>query len=173
MALELAPKLGVGPVELAEVAMELLERGLGYWTLEEADGVAAAALAALAGLESRGFDDLELEARIRGQWATVLQGQGRADDAIRELQEHIDRLADGGPTPGRALLLARLGWVTWRSGSAADSIPILERALDEARAVGARNVEAWAVHELGSRAFADRPRRRGRDPGQAEHGARP
>jgi len=149
VALELALKLGIGPVEHAEVAMELLERGLGYWTLEEADVVAAAALVGLAGLETRAFDDLELESRIRGSWAMVLQGLGRADDAIRALQEHIDRLADGGPTPGRALLLARLGWVTWRSGSAADSIPILERALDEARAVGARNVEAWAVHELG------------------------
>ena len=149
VALELAPKLGVGPVERAEVAMEFLERGLGYWTLEEADGVSATALAGLDGLEradSRTSSWRRGSGRA-GPWCC----RARAGPTTRSAscESRSTAWSDGGPTPGRALLLARLGWVTWRSARAADSIPILERALEEARAVGAQTVEAWALHELG------------------------
>jgi hypothetical protein len=61
----------------------------------------------------------------------------------------LERHGDGPPSGARARLLLRKGWVIWRAGRPLEAVPILERAVAEAREAGDRSVEAWALHDLG------------------------
>src|SRR5437762_2979377 len=93
-------------------------------------------------------DDEQLVGRLRAAAAFHLYNLGRVDDARKVLRTGIEVLEGGPPSQARALLLSRLGWTYWRGGPVPESRPYLERALQEARQVGDRRVEAWTLHEL-------------------------
>jgi tetratricopeptide (TPR) repeat protein len=159
LAWDQARRLDRPPRERAELAREYLEATRGHESMDVAHSVAADAIALLDGLPDDGADDLELAARVRALEASNLVTLERYDEAAAVLLEGIQRLEPGPPTPGRAALLARLGWVFWRGHRMADAPSILERAIREARATGAADAERWAIHELGvTMAFAGKGR---------------
>lgn len=62
----------------------------------------------------------------------------------------ITDLQPGPPTPARAALLNRLGWISWRRGQVEDAVPILERAIEEATVTGDATTGRWSTANLGS-----------------------
>ena len=135
--------------ERAEVAHEYLDATRGHEPMDVALGVATEAIGLLESLPDQNPDDLELEARLRALAAVHLVTLERYDDAADVILEGVGRLEPGPATPGRARLLARLGWVYWRGHRIADAPAVLERAIEEARATGSADAERWALHELG------------------------
>ncbi|MBA2571246.1 MAG: hypothetical protein H0V04_08715, partial [Chloroflexi bacterium] len=149
VALEGAVKLDLSARERATIALEFLERGDGYWSIDEAEPIARDAIAAISQIIDPTSEDRHLEASIRAQYASVVQLVNRTDEARRILTDMLDRLDREPPSAARAMLLSRLGWSLWRWGPIREAGPVLERALADARAVGASQQERWALHELG------------------------
>ncbi|MDQ3881195.1 MAG: hypothetical protein M3295_09010, partial [Chloroflexota bacterium] len=148
LAWDQARRLDRPPRERAEVAREYLEASRGQESIDVAHGVAVEAISLLEGLPDADVDDLELEARLRALDGILLVTLHRFDEAEAVMEGGIGRLA-GPPSPGRATLLARLGWAYWRGERVADAPDVLRRAIDEARESGDAEAERWAIHELG------------------------
>ncbi|HSH22275.1 MAG TPA: AAA family ATPase, partial [Candidatus Caenarcaniphilales bacterium] len=148
VALDQARRLPLPPLERAQIALQYLDVAITSERIDEAMAVGREAAELLRPIAA---DDeaLSLLGRIQGHVAFFVYGTGKADEARDLLQEALAQLEDRGPTAARATLLWRLGWVTWRAFSAAEAVPILERAVNEARATGAAHTERRAVHDLG------------------------
>jgi class 3 adenylate cyclase/tetratricopeptide (TPR) repeat protein len=149
IALDLAQSLQLPALERARAAAAFLQFGSGNYQREEAAAIGEAAIALMEGVTAHTAESDALEAEIRSDWAWVLLGQGRAKEARASLEKQLARLEAGEPSETRAWLLARIGWLSWRIGPAESGRPYLDRALSEARSVGSRRVEAWALHDLG------------------------
>ena len=75
-----------------------------------------------------------------------------ARNAFREGHRHLARAlerADAAPTPARARALSGAGWLAHLQGDREVAAPLMTEALAVARAVGDREVEALALHDLG------------------------
>lgn len=155
LAWDQARRLDRPPRERAQLAREYLEATRGHESMDVSAAVATEAIVLLDGLSGHGSDDRELEAQLRALAAINLVQLERHEEAAAICLEGVRRLEPGPPTPGRAALLARLGWVYWRGSRIADAPAVLERAIEEARATGAAEAERWAIHDLGiTRSFS-------------------
>ena len=109
----------------------------------------AAAIDGLQELPERTAADVQLLAGLREQRGRALYEAGDADAARDLLLAAIADLEPGPPSAARAALLDRLGWTSWRAGRVAEAVPILERAIAEARACSSEPTLRWATHNLG------------------------
>jgi len=78
--------------------------------------------------------DEQLLARLRSVQGVARYDIGDVDGARALLREGVAALEPGSPSPGRARLLASLGWTYWRGGPVEEAAPWLERAVQEAEA---------------------------------------
>ncbi len=158
LAVDLARKLGVSVRELAQVAVEYGQ--IAWETSDPADleAVLPSVMDDLLAIPDRTAEDQQLLARLRDIRALAKFDLGEVDEARRLAREGIAELEPGPPTAGRAGLLVRLGWTYWRAGPVDEAVPILERAIEEARASGSSEALRLATHDLGvALAFLDRP----------------
>jgi class 3 adenylate cyclase len=149
VALDIADRLELEPLERARAARAFVAHGIGYWPFDEAERVGTMGLAAIDELADRDAEVTELEATIAGTLAYVLLNLDRVSEGRAVIEERLERLDRDGPSGQRAWLRSRLGWLIWRAVSPAAALPILEEALAESRATGDRRAEAWSLHELG------------------------
>ena len=157
LELDLASKLDVPTREIARLTFAWAD--VAWETIEpaEREAVLAPAIAELEELDDRTADDDQLLAQLRDHRSNALYDAGDVEGARRLARDGIAALEPGPPTSGRALLLGRLGWTYWRAGPIEDSLPLLERALAEARASGSPDIERWVMHDLGvANSFLDR-----------------
>jgi class 3 adenylate cyclase/tetratricopeptide (TPR) repeat protein len=96
-----------------------------------------------------GLDATRLRAAIEAYLVPALYEAGRVDEARARVTETLAALEPLGPSSVRADLLRILGWLEWRGGELRRALEPLERAIAEARVVGADRVERWATHDLG------------------------
>ncbi|MEP6639634.1 MAG: adenylate/guanylate cyclase domain-containing protein, partial [Chloroflexota bacterium] len=94
-------------------------------------------------------EDRQARARLQGALAEALLETNRIETAQATLHDGIAALEPGPPTRGRADLLRVLGWTMWRAGTPSAAVPILERAVTEARATDSDEALRWALHDLG------------------------
>jgi class 3 adenylate cyclase/tetratricopeptide (TPR) repeat protein len=148
VATDQARRLGLPVRERAALAEEFFEGSSGSIAFEEVHIVLDEALGLMAASSDRTADDEQLDGRLRAADAFHLFNLTRIDEARRLLRSGIAALEGGPPTHARAWQLSRLGWTYWRGGPVPEAVPLLERALAEAREIGDRRVEAWTLHEL-------------------------
>ncbi len=148
LAVDQATILEMPVRERAALAEEFYLGTLGNVPVERLLAALEDAIRLLEGLPDRTGDDDQLLGRLRAQSSHCLLNLERVEEARAVLRAGIAAL-EGEPTSARALLRARLGWTYWRAGPVAEARPPLELAVDEARAVGASDVERWAIHDLG------------------------
>ena len=157
LAVDLARKLQVPAREMADLAQEYADVAWENADARERDAVLAAAIDGLQALPDRTAADTQLLAGLRGQRGQALYEAGEADAARDLLLLGIADLEPGPPTAARAALLDRLGWTCWRAGRVEEAVPILERAIAEARACSSGPTLRWATHNLGAAlAFLER-----------------
>lgn len=148
LAVDQARRLGLPARERARLAEECAQA---VWTgVEGAQRAAilAAAIDGLLALPHRDADDGQQVARLRSYLGSALCDQGDVNGARAELTAAIADREPGPPTPGRAQLLNTLGWTYWRAGPVAEAVPLLERAIAEAEAIGHARTLRWATHDL-------------------------
>jgi class 3 adenylate cyclase len=149
IGLEQARKLELDPLERAHIALEYLDVAI---TSEPTEESLAVGRRAAEELEATGRDDdeaLAVLSRLQAHVGFFTYGMGLPDEARALLEAALRRVEEGPPSQARAHLLWRLGWLTWRAFSPADAVPILQRAVADARAAGAPDTERLAVHDLG------------------------
>ena len=143
-ALRLAERTGVPDAERAEIARALTRASFGTRPNEETDW---ACRTALASFEAAGD---ELGAGWAQSWLVlILFQQGREDEALATGQRAVERLEPFGETPELAGALRQLGQFHWRRGSSAEADACLRRAVAMAGRVGATDVRAAAMQDLG------------------------
>ena len=158
LGVDLARKLGASAREIAQVTFEYANLALETSDPADCEAVLSLAMADLLSVPDRTPEDEQLVARLREVRVRVKFDLGEVDAARRIAREGIAELEPGPPTAGRAGLLVRLGWTYWRGGPVEDAVPILERAIEEARASGSAEMLRLATHDLGvALAFLDRP----------------
>jgi class 3 adenylate cyclase/tetratricopeptide (TPR) repeat protein len=148
IAVDEARRLALPPSERAGLAEEFFEGTHGGAELASGTAILAEAVGLLENLDDRDDATEQLLGRLRAAVA-FWQFNDDVDAARAVLGTGIAALEGGPPTRARALLLARLGWTYWRAGPTEDALPLLRRAIDEARASDAPDVERLALHELG------------------------
>ncbi len=157
LAIAQAAKLRVGPREIAALADEYARA---EWTAgdpADREAVMANATAGLLALPDPTPADEQLLASLRSVQGVARYETGDVDGARALLREGITALEPGPPSPGRAKLLAFLGWTYWRAGPVEQATPWLERAVHEAEASAGAETLRWAKHDLGvSYAFLGR-----------------
>lgn len=149
VAVDEARRLDVAPRERAALAEVFARDAAGAVPSADALEVALEAIGLLTAIPVSTPEDDDLLARLRARAGYCLLDLDRVEEARAILREGIESLAGRPPTAGRALLLSRLGWTYWRAAPLSAARPVLEQAIDEARAAGAADVERWALHELG------------------------
>ena len=150
LAVDLARTLQVPPREMATLAREYAEVAWENSDAREREAVLAAAIDGLQALPDRTAADVELLAGLREQRGKALYEADDADAARDLLLAAIADLEPGPPSAARAALLDRLGWTFWRAGRVEEAVPILERAIAEARACSCEPTLRWATHNLGA-----------------------
>jgi class 3 adenylate cyclase/tetratricopeptide (TPR) repeat protein len=148
-AIAQAAKLGVAPREFAALADEYAKA---EWTAgdpADREAVMADAVVGLLTLSDPTPADRQLLASLRSVQGTARYETGDVDGARALLREGIAALEPGSPSPGRAQLLASLGWTYWRAGPVEEATPWLERAIQEAEASADAETLRWAKHDLG------------------------
>ena len=105
------------------------------------------AAAGRAGAAGRGRSPPARGHHPRGARVLALLGQ-RPCRFPRRPCRGLARLEGGSPSWERAALLSRLGWTYWRAGPLQEAPAILRRAIDEAQASGADDMERMAMHDL-------------------------
>src|SRR5690606_13738751 len=112
------------------------------------DSARAVALArdALAGLEPGD----RREAHVRERLGRYLWTSGAADEAERSYRAAVEALPQAPPTAELAQALASLGQIMMLRGRLHDAQAYCERAIEVARAAGARAEEGHATNTLGS-----------------------
>ena len=149
LAVDLASKLDAPPREFAELAAEYAAMAWENAEPAERDAVLSAAIDGLLALDDLGDEDDQLLARLRNDRALALYDLADVDGARELARSGIAALEPGPPSAGRALLLNRLGWTYWRAGPVEESVPLLERAIEEAQATSSSEILRWATHDLG------------------------
>jgi tetratricopeptide (TPR) repeat protein len=157
MAIAQAAELGAGPREIAALADEYAKA---EWTAgdpADREAVMASAVAGMLTLADPRPADEQLVASLRSVQGVARYETGDVDGARALLREGISALEPGPPSPGRAELLAFLGWTYWRAGPVEEATPWLERAVHEAGVGADAETLRWAKHDLGiSHAFLGR-----------------
>jgi class 3 adenylate cyclase/tetratricopeptide (TPR) repeat protein len=149
VAIEQARALDVDGREWGTLVEEWVEAATGFESEPVLRSELERALDRLDALPDPTPADAQLDARLRSHLAYNQYNAGDAEGARAILREGIRRLEAGGPTPGRATLLGRLGWALWRAGPVEEAPDVLRRAIEEARACGADEAERYAIHDLG------------------------
>jgi class 3 adenylate cyclase/tetratricopeptide (TPR) repeat protein len=149
IALEQAERLDLARLERARIALEYLDAAILGEPVEQTLPVGLEAVALIEGLAEADSEALSLLARLQAHVAFLTYGTGRADEARAVLEGALARVEGGPPTQARALLLWRLGWLTWRAFSPGQAVAVLQRAVAEAREVGDAGTERLALHDLG------------------------
>jgi tetratricopeptide (TPR) repeat protein len=149
LALELARKLGLKPREMAALTIEYADVAWETTDPRERETLVRAAVEGLEALTERTDADAAVLARLRDALAHALYELGDIEGARALTRAGLAELGDGPATAARALLLNRLGWTYWRGGPVEDAVPILERAVEEARASSSERTLRWAIHDLG------------------------
>jgi tetratricopeptide (TPR) repeat protein len=140
LALELAPE-GAGQAELHERAGSLaLQKG----DVDDAEAQYARALE----IHERGGDP-HSAARVRARRGDVLFLQGRAEQAVAEMEEAYAVLADGPPDADLAHLGAQVGRLCGMIGDEARGRAALERAIDISEELGLPEVLSNALNTKG------------------------
>jgi DNA-binding CsgD family transcriptional regulator/tetratricopeptide (TPR) repeat protein len=132
-------------LDLVEVSRLAADAALRSGTLDRANSLIAAALAEIP-------EDAKPERRalLMEQSATILRDQGQPVAAARTLRQALALLPADQVTGVHAAILATLASSLMRADDMPQSVEIARRAIDAARAVGAREVEAEALITLGS-----------------------
>src|SRR5215208_280380 len=127
--------------------VELLRRGaeLNYVA---GDGDRAVALAGRA-LELIGDDDLVAAAVARERLARYLWTSGRHSESAEAYERAVEQMPATPLTPERARVLAAWAQILMLVGHIAESRELAEQAIEIARTVGERAVEAHALNTLG------------------------
>jgi class 3 adenylate cyclase/tetratricopeptide (TPR) repeat protein len=149
VAVEQARLLRLPERERAELALEYSQAAGGYEPHEIFRALLEDALALMHESPERTADDEQLVARLRIDLVFYLYVADELEATREMIRAGIAALEPGPPTPGRAGLLARLGWTYWRAGPVEEAPAILRMAIEEARACGAQDVERMALHDLG------------------------
>ncbi|MFN8624178.1 MAG: adenylate/guanylate cyclase domain-containing protein [Chloroflexota bacterium] len=149
VAIEQAEALGAPARERAQLAVEYSDAASGTEPYRVLIAMMERALAELMADPSLGPDDLQLAARMRSRMAVPMLNDGRVAEVRALLETGIATLDPAGPSAGLALQRSWLGWTYWRAGPIAAAVPLLERAVEEARACSAADVERMALHDLG------------------------
>jgi predicted ATPase len=143
-ASELAEALGAPAAERADLARQLYDASFGTIS---ADVSMDAALMALALYEEAGD---ELRAGAAESWLIMPSfQQGRQQDALEHGRRSIDRLEPFGDTRELASALRQMGQFHWRRGESEKAEACLLRAEEIAGRVGARDIQAEAMQDLG------------------------
>ena len=93
--------------------------------------------------------DRQARARLQGALAEATYESNQLETAQAMLRDGIAALEDEPPSRGRADLQRVLGWTLWRTGHPSEALPILERAVADARGAGSDGALRWALHDLG------------------------
>lgn len=149
IAIDQARSLRIDGRERAILAVEYFRGGRGYEPFGTLDDVVLEAIGLLQPLSDRSAEDESTLAALIAEHAYLLYVSDRLDEARAVLRDAIAERQDEAASVGRARLLTRLGWTYWRAGPIAEAVPIIERAIAEAQASGADDVERWALHDLG------------------------
>jgi DNA-binding CsgD family transcriptional regulator/tetratricopeptide (TPR) repeat protein len=148
-ALEIWPRVedaerrtGLDQVEVSRLAADAAYRS---GALDRANSLIAAALADLP-------DDAKPERRalLMERSAIILREQGESAAAAQTLQQALALLPSGQVTRARAVVLATLAAALMRADDMPQSVEVARQAIDAARAVGARELEADASITLGA-----------------------
>ena len=94
-------------------------------------------------------DDRQVRARLQGALAEATYEAIQVDEAQTILRDGIAALELDPPSRGRAELQRLLGWTIWRTGHPSEALPILERAVADARAADSEEALRWSLHDLG------------------------
>ncbi len=148
-AVEQARLLNLPARERVALAIEYQDASEGYEPNDLLRVVLEEALALGEAAPDHSKDDEQQLAKVRTALGFFLYNADDIDGARALIRDGIARLENGPPTPGRAGLRARLGWTYWRAGPLEEAPPILLKAIEEARACGAHDVERVALHDLG------------------------
>jgi tetratricopeptide (TPR) repeat protein len=132
-------------LDLAEVSTLAADAALRSGTLDRANSLVAAALA-----EIPGDAKPERRALLMERSAIILRDQGEPMAAARTLRQALALLPADQVTGAHAAILATLASALMRADDMPQSVEIARRAIDAARAVGARELEADAFITLGS-----------------------
>ena len=157
LAIAQAVELAAGPRDIAALADEYAKAAWTAGDPADREAVMAGAVAGMLTLADPGPADEQLVASLRSVQGEARYETGDVDGARALLQEGISALEPGPPSPGRAKLLAFLGWTYWRAGPVEEATPWLERAVHEAEVGADAETLRWAKHDLGiSYAFLGR-----------------
>jgi DNA-binding CsgD family transcriptional regulator/tetratricopeptide (TPR) repeat protein len=127
--------------------VELLRRGaeLNYVASDPDRAVALA----VRDLELIGESDPVAAALMRERLGRYLWTSGRHNESAAAYRRAVEQMPATPPTPERARVLASLAQILMLVGQVKDSRELAEQALEIARAVGDRSVEAHALNTLG------------------------
>ena len=143
-ALPLAEAIGLPAAERAAIARELYDASFGTLTVDASMSAARMAL----GLFEEAGD--ELQAGAAESWLIIPTfQQGRQEEALGHGRRAIARLESFGETRELAAALRLMGQFHWRRGESEAADTCLRRAEEIARHVGARDIQAEAVQDLG------------------------
>jgi DNA-binding CsgD family transcriptional regulator len=151
-ALEIWPRVedaeqrtGLDQVEVSRLAADAAYRA---GALDRANSLIADALAELP-------DDAKPERRalLMERSAMILREQGESAAAAQTLRQALALLPAGQVTRARAVVLAALAGALMRADDMPQSVEVARRAIEAARAVGARELEADASITLGALAY--------------------
>jgi DNA-binding CsgD family transcriptional regulator/tetratricopeptide (TPR) repeat protein len=136
------------PERVGEATLvDLLRRGAELSYLG-GDADRAVALARRA-LESIGDAEPVAAALARERLGRYLWTSGRHAESAEEYRHAVEQMPAEPPTPARGRVLAALAQVLMLVGDARDSRTLAEQAIEIARAVGDRAVEAHALNTMG------------------------
>ena len=133
-----------GRIDRARAALAYAERADGHASLPEIKRALQEGLATLA--SPIGDDELLVASQMLSLLAFWQVKEGDLDEAAATLAGALQE--PDLPAAGRADLLARLGWLTWRRNDHAGAAPILEEALRASREAGNAAVERRAMLDL-------------------------
>jgi len=157
LAVDLARKLRVPTREQAELVAEYADIAWESSDPTEREAVLSRAIDGLLTIRDRSPADVQLLARLRDGRSQAMYDSGNVDGARQLLRAGIVELEPGPPSRGRARLLNRLGWTYWRAGPVEESVPLLQRAREEAESSSDSETLRVATHDLGvAYAFLER-----------------
>ena len=174
VAVDQARALELPGLERAELAMEYNDAAAGHdpqATIRARRRRGAGA--GRAGATCRRARSRRLEATIRVELAFWRYSANDLAGARAVLAEGLARLEGGPPTWERAALRSRLGWTYWRAGPLEEAPAILRRAIADAQACGADDIERMALHDLAIAEGMLGDLKEAVDLDSAQHGARP
>ncbi|HVQ23416.1 MAG TPA: AAA family ATPase, partial [Candidatus Saccharimonadia bacterium] len=148
VAVDEARALDMPALERAALAIEYNGAAAGHDPQATIQRVVEEALGLFEQVPQAAGEVSRLEATIRVELAFWRYSANDLAGSRAVLAEGLARLEGGPPSWERAALLSRLGWTYWRAGPLQEAPAILRRAIDEAQASGADDMERMALHDL-------------------------